>query len=281
MVPSTCRTPPARSAASTARALPAGRFSSPEGSPATSGDPAATSRCLELIEELGIQLDPQLFRLAVTHRSYAYENGGLPHNERLEFLGDAVLGIVVTEFLYRSFPDLPEGRLAKLRAAVVNAHSLAGVARSLDLGSEILLGKGEVATGGSDKSSILADSLEAVLGAVLISSGRDAADRLVHHLFDPLVLDAAVLGAGLDWKTSLQELSAELELGVPVYRVTESGPDHEKRFEAAAVIDARAFGTGSGTSKKQAEQGAAKSAFAALSDVAAARSESALSGDSA
>ncbi|MFZ0530591.1 MAG: ribonuclease III [Propionicimonas sp.] len=218
-----------------------------------------------MIEQLGIQMDPQLFRLAVTHRSYAYENGGLPHNERLEFLGDAVLGVVVTEFLYRSFPDLPEGRLAKLRAAVVNAHSLAAVARTLDLGSEILLGRGELITGGANKSSILADSLEAVLGSVLISAGRDAADKLVHHLFDPLVLEAAALGAGLDWKTSLQELSAELELGVPGYQVTESGPDHQKRFEAVAVIGERAFAAGKGTSKKQAEQGAAKNAFAALS----------------
>ena len=234
-----------------------------------------------MLDQLGIDLDPQLFQLALTHRSYAYENGGLPHNERLEFLGDAVLGIVVTEFLYRTFPELPEGRLAKLRAAVVNAHSLAGVARSLDLGSEILLGKGEVATGGSDKSSILADSFEAVLGAVLISSGRDAADRLVHHLFDPLVLDAAALGAGLDWKTSLQEVCAERDLGLPGYRITETGPDHDKRFEAAAMIGERAFGTGTGTSKKQAEQGAAKSAFAALSDEAAVRSQSALSDEPA
>lgn len=210
-------------------------------------------------------MDPQLYRLALTHRSYAYENGGLPHNERLEFLGDAVLGVVVTEFLYRAYPDLPEGRLAKLRAAVVNANSLAEVARSLDLGSEILLGKGELTTGGHDKSSILADSLEALFGAVLISAGRDGADRLLHHLFDPLVRTAARMGAGLDWKTSLQELCASLDAGVPGYRVTESGPDHDKRFEAVAVVDDRTFPPGNGRSKKQAEQGAAKAAFAELS----------------
>ncbi len=230
----------------------------------TSDSAAATGRTLELIEQLGIDLDPQLLRLALTHRSYAYENGGLPHNERLEFLGDAVLGVVVTEFLYRTYPDLPEGRLAKLRAAVVNAHSLADVARSLDLGSTILLGKGELATGGPDKSSILADCLEAVLGAVLISAGRDAADRLVHHLFDPLVRQAAALGAGLDWKTSLQEYAADSELGAPSYRVTESGPDHDKRFEAVAIVANRAFPPGTGTSKKQAEQGAARNAFEIL-----------------
>ncbi|MCE1173326.1 MAG: ribonuclease III [Propionibacteriales bacterium] len=232
--------------------------------PAASGASAAPGRALQLIEQLGIDLDPQLFQLAMTHRSYAYEHGGLPHNERLEFLGDAVLGVVVTEHLYRSYPDLPEGRLAKLRAAVVNAHSLADVARDLDLGSTILLGRGEQTTGGADKSSILADSLEAFLGAVLMSAGRDAADRLIRHLFDPLVAEAAALGAGLDWKTSLQELAAERDLGVVGYRITESGPDHDKRFEAVAVVAGTSFAPGQGTSKKQAEQGAAQHAFNAL-----------------
>lgn len=261
--PSTCRTLRAPNVASTARGLRAVRFWTPE-TPATSGTPAASSRALQLIEQLGIDLDPQLFRLAMTHRSYAYENGGLPHNERLEFLGDAVLGIVVTEYLYLTYPELPEGRLAKLRAAVVNSHSLADVARDLDLGDEILLGKGEQTTGGSDKSSILADSLEAFLGSVLISAGRDAADRLIHHLFDPLVAKAAALGAGLDWKTSLQEFCADHNLGGPSYRITESGPDHDKRFEAVAVVGEETFESGSGTSKKLAEQGAAENAFTTL-----------------
>ena len=211
-------------------------------------------------------MDPQLYRLAMTHRSFAYENGGLPHNERLEFLGDSVLGVVVTEFLYRSYPDLPEGRLAKLRAAVVNAHSLADVSRSLDLGSEILLGKGELTTGGQDKSSILADSLEALLGAVLIAAGRDGADALVHHLFDPLVIRAAELGAGLDWKTSLQEYAANNDLGSPSYRLTETGPDHDKRFAAVAIVGNRAYDPGMGTSKKQAEQRAAENAFTAMEE---------------
>lgn len=227
------------------------------------------SRALELIEQLGIQMDPQLYRLALTHRSFAYENGGLPHNERLEFLGDSVLGVVVTEFLYRSYPDLPEGRLAKLRAAVVNAHSLADVARSLDLGSQILLGKGELSTGGHDKSSILADTLEALLGAVLISAGRDGADLLIHTLFDPLVVQAAELGAGLDWKTSLQEYAANNDLGAPSYRVTETGPDHDKRFAAVAIVGNRAYEPGAGTSKKQAEQRAAENAFIALEEATA------------
>lgn len=225
------------------------------------GSDAAPGRAQRLLNELGIDLDPQLFGLAMTHRSYAYENGGLPHNERLEFLGDAVLGVVVTEHLYRTYPDLPEGRLAKLRAAVVNSHSLADVARDLDLGAEIRLGRGEQTTGGNDKSSILADSLEAFLGAVLISCGRDCADRLIRHLFDPLVTEAAALGAGLDWKTSLQELCAERELGPVSYQITESGPDHDKRFDAVAVVAGDRFEAGHGTSKKQAEQGAAEHAF--------------------
>ncbi len=218
----------------------------------------------QLFEQLGIELDPELYQLALTHRSYAYENGGLPHNERLEFLGDSVLGVVVTEYLYRTFPDLPEGRLAKLRAAVVNAQSLAAVARELNLGSEILLGRGETSTGGADKASILADSLEAVFGAVLISAGRDAADKLLHHIFDPLVDQAATVGAGLDWKTSLQEICAQLEIGLPSYRVTETGPDHDKRFTAIAVVGDRTFAAGRGRSKKQAEQHAAEAAFVAL-----------------
>lgn len=222
------------------------------------------SRALQLLEQLEIDLDPRLFELAMTHRSYAYENGGLPHNERLEFLGDSVLGVVVTEHLYRTYPELPEGRLAKLRAAVVNSHSLADVARELDLGSQIKLGRGEQATGGNDKSSILADSLEAFLGSVLISCGRDAADRLIRRLFDPLVAEAAALGAGLDWKTSLQELCAERELGPVSYHITESGPDHDKRFDAVAVVAGNHFEPGHGTSKKQAEQGAAEHAFQAI-----------------
>ena len=222
------------------------------------------SRIHDLLDELGITIDPQLFELALIHRSYAYENGQIPHNERLEFLGDAVLGIVITEHLYLTFPQYPEGRLAKLRAAVVNANALAEVARGLDLGALIKLGKGELTTGGANKSSILADAFEAVLGSLFQYAGRDAADALVHTLFDPLVAVADALGAGLDWKTSLQELCATLDLGTPTYAVTESGPDHDKRFEAVAVIGNRSYPPAPGRSKKQAEQGAAQAAFEAL-----------------
>jgi ribonuclease-3 len=223
------------------------------------------SRMHDLLSQLGITIDPQLLELALTHRSFAYENGAIPHNERLEFLGDSVLGVIVTEHLYVTFPAHAEGRLAKLRAAVVNASSLADVARALDLGAQIRLGKGEVSTAGADKSSILSDTFEAVLGALYLSAGSDAADRFVHHIFDPLIARADDLGAGLDWKTSLQELCAARGVGLPSYEITESGPDHMKQFEAVAVIGSLRFSPGSGRSKKQAEQGAAQAAFEELS----------------
>ncbi|GAB3622314.1 ribonuclease III [Mariniluteicoccus endophyticus] len=220
-----------------------------------------------LCTELGVPVDPQLFVLALTHRSYAYENGGLPTNERLEFLGDSVLGVVVTDHLYSTHPDLSEGELAKLRAAVVNARALAKVARSLDVGPLIRLGRGEVTTGGHDKSSILADTMEALIGATYLAHGIDGARVFVHHLFDPLMQEAANLGAGLDWKTSLQELSSNAGLGVPHYEITESGPDHDKRFEATVVIGDLSFGPGKGRNKKQAEQEAAGMGFAELQKI--------------
>ena len=214
-----------------------------------------------LAELLDVSIDPGLLRRALTHRSYAYEHGGLPTNERLEFLGDSVLGLVVTDTLYRSHPELPEGQLAKLRAAVVNMRALADVGRALALGDFVRLGRGEESTGGRDKSSILADTLEAVLGAVYIDRGLDAAARLVHRLFDPLIDEAAALGAGLDWKTSLQELTATAALGVPEYVVSEAGPDHEKLFTAVVQVSGVAYGEGRGRSKKEAEQEAAATAW--------------------
>ena len=206
-------------------------------------------------------LDPELLERALTHRSFAYENGGLPTNERLEFLGDSVLGVVVTETLYRSHPDLSEGRLAKLRAAVVNARALAGVGRALDLGTHVKLGRGEQATGGRNKASILSDTVEAVLGAIHLSGGFETSAEVVHRLFDPLIEAASALGAGLDWKTSLQELSAEHGLGVPEYVLADEGPDHMKTFTAQVRVGERLYGNGVGRSKKEAEQAAAETAY--------------------
>jgi len=219
-----------------------------------------------LIEALGTTIDDALVDRAVTHRSFAYENGGLPTNERLEFLGDSVLGLVVTEELFRRHPDLPEGQLAKLRAAVVNSRALAEVARDLGVGQYLRLGRGEEASGGRDKSSILADAVEALIGAVYIDRGTEPARELVLRLFRRLLDGSAQLGAGLDWKTSLQELAAEQSLGVPEYHVTESGPDHAKTFRATALVGGEPVGEGEGRSKKEAEQRAAEGAWTSLSD---------------
>jgi ribonuclease-3 len=224
----------------------------------TGKDPA------ELAHTLGLRITPASLVRALTHRSYAYENDNPPTNERLEFLGDSVLGLVVTDALFRSYPTLPEGQLAKLRAAVVQMRALAEVARELSLGSYVRLGRGEEVTGGRNKSSILADTLEAVIGAVYIDCGLAEASALVHRLFDPVIARSARLGAGLDWKTSLQELTAARLLGVPDYKVEESGPDHQKSFRAEVVVGGRELGSGEGRSKKEAEQHAAEAAWTTL-----------------
>ncbi len=233
---------------------------------ATDGDTPRSGD--ELAALLGVPVDASLLRQALTHRSYAYENGGLPNNERLEFLGDAVLGIVVTEKLYLDHPDLPEGRLAKLRASVVNMRAIADIARSIGpkgLGAYVWLGRGETSTGGRDKSSILADTTEAVIGAVYLTSGMAAAAKVVHDLFDELMHDVAHSSAGVDWKTALQELSATLGLGVPSYEMSATGPDHAKEFTARARVGERSYDPSVGHSKKEAEQGAAEHAWREIS----------------
>jgi len=252
-VPSTCRTARAASAASTARAPTVVRSSDRSG---------PLTNYAELRAALGDPvLDPELLERALTHRSYAYENGGLPTNERLEFLGDAVLGVVVTETLYLTHPDLSEGRLAKLRAAVVNARALAEVGRGIGVGEHVKLGRGEESTGGRHKASILSDTVEAVIGAIHLSGGFETSAVVVHLLFDPLIEAASALGAGLDWKTSLQELSAEHTLGVPEYVIADEGPDHMKTFTAQVRVGERLYGNGVGRSKKEAEQAAAETAY--------------------
>lgn len=219
-----------------------------------------------LLERLGEPIDPELLVLALTHRSFAHEAGGLPTNERLEFLGDSVLGLVVTEHLFLSHPDVPEGDLAKMRSACVSQRALAEVARSLGVGDFLLLGRGETNSGGGDKDSILSDTLEALIGATFLSLGLERTKEMVLRLLKETLTNAASAGAGLDWKTSLQERSAELGLGVPMYQVAHSGPDHARQFTAQVLLSEVVYGSGTGTAKKHAEQEAAQKAFLALAD---------------
>ena len=202
--------------------------------------------------------------MALTHRSFAYEKGSRETNERLEFLGDAVLGIVVTDSLYKEYPGLPEGDLAKMRAALVNMTVLADVAKEIGLGDSVLLGRGEAMTGGRTKPSILADTLEAIFGAVYLDRGMRVASRVVLGLFLPRIRGQVEGGTVMDYKTSLQEIAAARLGTLPEYRITESGPDHAKRFQAVVVLAGEEYGGGDGRSKKEAEQAAAKQAVERL-----------------
>lgn len=220
-----------------------------------------------LLEALGVSLPAELLTIALTHRSYSYENGGLPTNERLEFLGDAVLGLTITEELYHRHPERAEGDLAKLRASIVNTQALADVGRGLTgdgLGAHLFLGKGEENSGGADKSSILADGVESLLGAIYLEHGLTVVREVILRLFSELLDTAPTLGAGLDWKSSLQELTAARGLGAPVYVVTSTGPDHDKEFSATVVIGEADYGHGVGRTKKEAELKAAASAWKTL-----------------
>jgi ribonuclease-3 len=211
-----------------------------------------------------VPLGLELLELALTHRSFAYENGGLPHNERLEFLGDSILGQAVTVMLYTENPTLDEGELAKRRASLVSSVALAEVARAIGLGPYIRLGHGEELTGGHDKSSILADTVEAVIGAVYLDCGEEEATAFVLRLIRPLLENPERFGAAMDPKTSLQELSTRLGRGMPTYSVKDSGPDHSKRFHATVSLAGDKVATGIGTSKKQAEMSAALEAWTQL-----------------
>lgn len=225
-------------------------------------EPPAARRDVEVLEErIGLGIEDELLALALTHRSYAHEAGGIPTNERLEFLGDAVLGIIVTEALYRAHTQNPEGDLARMRAATVSQRALSHVARELGLGEFILLGRGELMTGGRQKDSILADTLEALIGAAYMCHGLEPTRTMVERLVAPLLAQAASLSAGLDWKTSLQELAARLSLPAPRYLVETTGPDHARTFSAQVLFDDDVTGRGEGTSKKVAEQQAAKAAY--------------------
>ncbi|MGA0866619.1 MAG: ribonuclease III [Candidatus Nanopelagicaceae bacterium] len=214
---------------------------------------------------LELPLPEDLITLALTHRSFAYESGGLPTNERLEFLGDSVIGLVITEELYRRFPDLDESRLSPLRSGVVSTRALADVARKLKLGESLKLGKGEEVTGGRDKSSILADALEALFGAIYVEHGLPGAKRAIIAMMSAAIEESLSRGVMLDGKTALQELLAARALGTPEYEIAESGPDHAKEFQATAIVGGERVSQGRGRSKREAEQEAARLAYEVLS----------------
>jgi ribonuclease-3 len=218
-----------------------------------------------LAEALGHRFaDPAQLDAALVHRSYCAEHPDCASNERLEFLGDAVLGLVVTVHVYDEYPELPEGELAKLRASVVNAEVLAELAGSIDLGSALVLGKGEDGSGGRTKLSILADAMEAVIAAVYLDGGWDAAQQLVLGLLEDRIRISAAGPGGQDYKTRLQELAAQRFDQLPRYHVRAEGPDHSKRFFASVRLNGEVRGEGEGRSKKQAEQAAASVAWDSL-----------------
>lgn len=220
----------------------------------------------DLIAAIGVLMSDSMLDLALTHRSYAYEKD-VPSNERLEFLGDSVLQLAVTEHLYKRHPSRPEGNLAKLRSSIVNMYSLFDVSQTIGpkgLGAFLLLGKGEELTGGRTKPSILADGMESLIGAVHLEHGFGVSQPLILRLFADKIVLSDKLGAGLDWKTSLQELTAHKHLGVPTYDITGNGPDHDREFKAEVIINKKSYGVGIGKSKKNAEQAAASVAYKSL-----------------
>jgi ribonuclease-3 len=217
-----------------------------------------------LNERLGVAVEPSLLELAFTHRSFAYESTNKETNERLEFLGDSVLGLIVTEELYKRYPEFDESRLSPLRSGIVNMRALADIARELELGKYIRLGKGEEVTGGRDKNSLLADALEALIGAIYLQFGFAVCTDIVRKLIASTLDSAVARGAGLDGKTALQELVAALNKGVPEYVVSEEGPDHDKNFTAIAMVAGVAISEGAGKSKREAEQIAARLAYESL-----------------
>jgi ribonuclease-3 len=231
----------------------------------TSESPLSPESIRALEARLGVQFrDANVMLRSLAHRSWCAEHGDLPSNERLEFLGDSVLGLVVTRYVFDHFPSLPEGELSEVRAGVVNAKALAEVAAELDLGSCLLLGKGEAAAGGRTKPSILADAMEAVIAAVYLDQGWEVARDFVLRLLGARIGIAAEGPGGRDYKTRLQELAAQLSLGRPRYQVVDDGPDHAKRFFATVLLTGVAYGSGEGKSKKEAEQEAAWKAWLEL-----------------
>ncbi|GGF16907.1 ribonuclease III [Subtercola lobariae] len=230
---------------------------------------AASDKALDrthLLATLEVQIPDDLLHLALTHRSWSYEHGGVATNERLEFLGDSILGQAVTVMLYTRFPELSEGELAKRRASLVSTVALAGIGTTIGLGAYIHLGRGEVLTGGREKASILADTVEALIGATYLGLGGETATALVLRLVEPLIANPNTFGESMDPKTTLQELAAAAGEGAPHYDVAESGPDHRKTFIATVSIGTLVSATGEGSSKKQAESLAARKAQQLLAD---------------
>lgn len=218
-----------------------------------------------LVGRLGHQFrDESVIELAMAHRSWCAENPGHASNERLEFLGDAVLGWVTADIAFRRFPAMSEGELTGIRKGVVNTVALANVASELGLGQHIKLGKGEAAAGGSAKASILADALEALIGAVYVDGGSATAYDVVELLVGERISATAERLDQLDYKSTLQELLSGAGKAAPLYDITEEGPDHNKRFFAAVIVDGDVLGTGQGSSKRSAEQAAAAVASKAL-----------------
>jgi ribonuclease-3 len=211
--------------------------------------------------------NPELLERALTHKSYANENRVPYHNERMEFLGDAVLSLVVSEYLMKTCPDSTEGDLSRLRAAVVSEPPLAAIAREIGLGSYILLGRGEEQTGGRDKDSLLSNCLEALIASIYLDAGKDAAEAFVIRFFEDIIKKTCTSRATLDYKTEFQELCQERLKQLPEYRiVSETGPDHQKQFEVEVWIKGQLSGRGIGRSKKEAEQRAAKEALEKLTE---------------
>jgi ribonuclease-3 len=224
-------------------------------------------RLAELEARLGVEFtNRDLLVRSLAHRSWCAENGEPESNERLEFLGDSVLGLVVTHYVFEHFPSLPEGQLSEVRAGVVNAQVLAEIALELDLGAHLLLGKGEDAAGGRSKQSILADAFEAVVAAVYLDRGFAIARDVVLRCLQDRIAEAAAGPGGRDYKTRLQEITAARALGRPRYVVRDEGPDHAKHFFAAVYVTDRLYGEGEGRSKKQAEQAAAWVAWTRLQE---------------
>lgn len=218
------------------------------------------------LQALGIPVAPgSIYETALTHRSYAFEQTEPPaHNERLEFLGDAILEALVTDLIYSEYPDLAEGEMARLRASVVNTQALAEAARSVHLGEHIRLGKGEENSGGRDKESLLANTFEAVVGALYLDKGLDGVKKALRGFFAEEVRRLHDAGERYDVKTALQEVVVRVTGAPPTYRVASSGPDHAKRFAAEVFVEERVMGAGSGRSKKEAEYNAAREALTQL-----------------